>query len=173
MKWNVDLIYFTALPHWKLNIAWAVSVQKFSLRGTLSLTLTVLKCDFFVALFAGLPWSGWRLEHNGWSQWGCISSLQWPHLLPLLLTLGLGGGHLPRPTLHLAVGGGEDDHVGHQDDDAGAEDRHDDGQDDVELTVFLCMEICKVEMRIIQITLLSRYVLHIYLLLVLLSTVCQ
>ena len=66
------LIWFISrlsLSHWKLNIG--ISFRKFSLRRTLTLALTVLKCDFFVGLFDGFPWSGWRLEQNGWSE--CIS----------------------------------------------------------------------------------------------------
>ena len=68
--------------------------------------------------------------------------LQWSHL-PVLLYLVLVDGQLPGAALYLAIGGGEDDHVGHQDDHAGAEHGDDDGQDDVKLAVFLCMEICK------------------------------
>ena len=72
--------------------------------------------------------------------------LQWSHL-PVLLYLVLVDGQLPGAALYLAIGGGEDDHVGHQDDHTGAEHGDDDGQDDVKLAVFLCMEICKVKMR--------------------------
>ena len=57
-------------------------------------------------------------------------------VLPPTLLSCLGCPHLP-----LRVGGGEDDHVGHQDDDAGTEHRHDDGQDDVQLAVFFCVKI--------------------------------
>ena len=59
-----------------------------------------------------------------------------------------GGGVLvPGPGVHLGVAGREDEHVGHEDDHAGREHGDDDGQDDVKLAVFLCMEICKVKMR--------------------------
>ena len=39
--------------------------------------------------------------------------------------------------VHLSVAGGEDEHVSHEDEDTGGEHRHDDGQDDVELSVLL------------------------------------
>ena len=44
------------------------------------------------------------------------------------------------PDLPLCVGGGEYDHVSHEDDDTGAEHRDDDCKDDVELAVLLVMK---------------------------------
>ena len=51
--------------------------------------------------------------------------------------LGVGGVLVPGAGVHLGVGGGEDDHVGHEDDHARAEHRHYDRQDDVQLSVLL------------------------------------
>ena len=45
------------------------------------------------------------------------------------------------PGVHLGVAGGEDEHVGHEDEDAGREHGHDDRQDDVQLAVLLGMVI--------------------------------
>jgi len=74
-----------------------------------------------------------------------LGRLSWSGLcLVVILHLALaaaGQTVLSRPAVHLRVGGGEDDHVGHQDDDAGTEHRHDDGQDDVQLAVFFCVKI--------------------------------
>ena len=56
-------------------------------------------------------------------------------VLPPTLLSCLGCPHLP-----LRVGGGEDDHVGHQDDHTGAEHRDDDCKYDVELPVLLVMK---------------------------------
>ena len=53
------------------------------------------------------------------------------------LLLSGGGVRLAVPRVHLGVAGGEDEHVRHEDKDAGGEDRHDDRQDDVQLTVLL------------------------------------
>ena len=51
--------------------------------------------------------------------------------------LVLNADLIPHPGVDLGVGGWEDDHVGHEDDDAGTEHGHDDCEDDVKLTVFL------------------------------------
>ena len=53
--------------------------------------------------------------------------------------LFFGGGRvwLAVPSVNLGVAGREDEHVGHEDKDAGGEHRHDDRQDDVQLSVLL------------------------------------